>query len=59
MPVILGHGNAMNEIEGNPCTKAWADLAAMFPPPRIILAISAHWYAAGSRHRSSETADDP
>ncbi len=50
MPALfLGHGNPMNAIEGNPCTKAWADLAAMFPMPRIILAISAHWYVAGSR----------
>jgi len=54
MPAIfLGHGNPMNAIERNSCTKAWSDLATTLPTPRMILAISAHWYVAGSRVTAS------
>lgn len=45
MPVIFfGHGNPMNAIEENACTKAWAEIGRCLPRPKAILAVSAHWY---------------
>jgi 4,5-DOPA dioxygenase extradiol len=46
--LFLGHGNPMNALEDNPWTRAWARLGATLPRPRAILAISAHWYIAGT-----------
>ena len=47
--VFIGHGSPMNAIEDNAYTRAWAQLAGTLPRPRCVLAISAHWYVAGSR----------
>jgi 4,5-DOPA dioxygenase extradiol len=47
--VFLGHGNPMNALSENSWTRAWAALGAgLAPRPRAVLAISAHWYIAGS-----------
>lgn len=47
--VFLGHGNPMNALGENAWTRAWAGLgAALAPRPRAVLAISAHWYVAGT-----------
>jgi 4,5-DOPA dioxygenase extradiol len=42
--LFVGHGSPMNALEENRYTDAWRDLAASFPLPRAILAVSAHWY---------------
>jgi 4,5-DOPA dioxygenase extradiol len=45
MPMLfVGHGSPMNALERNRYTDAWRALAATFPQPRAILAVSAHWY---------------
>jgi len=47
--VFLGHGNPMNALHENDWTRAWAALGAQLTPrPRAVLAISAHWYVAGT-----------
>jgi 4,5-DOPA dioxygenase extradiol len=47
--VFLGHGNPMNALRENSWTRAWAALGAgLAPRPRGVLAVSAHWYVAGS-----------
>lgn len=47
--VFLGHGNPMNALHRNPWTRAWAALGAgLDPKPRAVLAVSAHWYIAGT-----------
>jgi 4,5-DOPA dioxygenase extradiol len=45
MPVLfVGHGSPMNAIEDNAWSRGFRGLAAGLPPPRAILAVSAHWY---------------
>jgi len=45
MPALfIGHGSPMNALETNRWTTAWAEVAAKYPTPRAIVAISAHWY---------------
>ena len=47
--VFLGHGNPMNALYENVWTRAWAALGAgLAPRPRVVLAISAHWYIQGT-----------
>lgn len=47
--LFLGHGNPMNALGENEWTRAWAALGAQLAPrPRAVLAISAHWYIAGT-----------
>ncbi|HYM43817.1 MAG TPA: 4,5-DOPA dioxygenase extradiol [Steroidobacteraceae bacterium] len=47
--VFLGHGSPMNALRENSWSRAWAALgAALEPRPRAVLAISAHWYIAGT-----------
>ncbi len=41
---FLGHGSPMNALERNRYTEAWRALGSSMPPPRAILAVSAHWY---------------
>src|SRR5580658_2699138 len=49
MPALfLGHGNPMNALQVNPWTRAWTALGATLPRPRAVLAVSAHWYVAGT-----------
>jgi len=50
MPVLfVGHGSPMNAIEDNEFTRIWAKIATLFPKPKAILAVSAHWYTNGTR----------
>jgi 4,5-DOPA dioxygenase extradiol len=50
MPVLfVGHGSPMNAIEDNEYSRAWRALGRGLPRPRAILAVSAHWYAPGTR----------
>jgi 4,5-DOPA dioxygenase extradiol len=50
MPVLfVGHGSPMNAIEDNRWSRGFRDLAADLPaPPVAYLAVSAHWYVAGT-----------
>jgi 4,5-DOPA dioxygenase extradiol len=49
MPVLfVGHGSPMNAIEENEWSRGFRSLATALPRPRAILAISAHWYVAGT-----------
>jgi 4,5-DOPA dioxygenase extradiol len=41
--VFFGHGSPMIALETNDVSRAWAEVAASFPTPKAILAISAHW----------------
>jgi 4,5-DOPA dioxygenase extradiol len=49
MPVVfVGHGSPMNAVEDNAWSRRFRDLARELPRPRAILAVSAHWYVAGT-----------
>ena len=49
MPVVfVGHGSPMNLIQDNRWSRGFAALASEVPRPRAVLAISAHWYVAGT-----------
>ncbi len=49
MPVLfVGHGSPMNAIEDTPYSRGWRALAARYPLPRAIVAVSAHWYTRGT-----------
>lgn len=49
MPVLfVGHGSPMNAVLDNPWSRGFGSLAAGFPTPQAILAVSAHWYVAGT-----------
>ena len=49
MPVLfVGHGSPMNVIEDNAWSRGFASLREKVPRPSAILAISAHWYVAGT-----------
>jgi 4,5-DOPA dioxygenase extradiol len=55
MPVLfVGHGNPMNAIEDNAWSRGFRGLASALPSPRAILAISAHWYVAGTYATSDD-----
>jgi 4,5-DOPA dioxygenase extradiol len=41
---FLGHGSPMNALDHNGYTEAWRAFGDSVPRPRVILAISAHWY---------------
>jgi 4,5-DOPA dioxygenase extradiol len=47
--IFIGHGSPMNAIEDNEFTRAWKEIALLFPKPMAILAISAHWETKGSQ----------
>lgn len=51
--LFVGHGNPMNAICANSVTAGWERLGRELPRPRAILAISAHWYVAGTRVTSN------
>ena len=42
--VFIGHGSPMNTLENNRYTQAWHDFARSISKPRVILAVSAHWW---------------
>lgn len=46
--VFVGHGNPMNAIRENAYTEGWRALGQSIPRPKAVLAISAHWYVAGT-----------
>lgn len=49
MPVLfVGHGSPMNAIEDNPWSRGFRALGEEVPPPKAILAVSAHWYVDGT-----------
>jgi 4,5-DOPA dioxygenase extradiol len=55
MPVLfVGHGSPMNAVEDNVWSRGFRDLAALLPRPKAILAISAHWYVAGTFATANE-----
>ena len=41
---FIGHGSPMNTLETNTYTEQWRRFGESIPPPRAIVAISAHWY---------------
>jgi len=48
-PVLFaGHGSPMNAIEDNRFSRALRALGPRLPPPRAVLAISAHWFVEGT-----------
>lgn len=49
MPVLfVGHGSPLNVIEDNRWSQGFAALRGLVPRPRAILAVSAHWFVAGT-----------
>jgi 4,5-DOPA dioxygenase extradiol len=55
MPVLfVGHGSPMNAIEDNAWSRGFRDLVKSLPRPAAILAISAHWYVAGTFTTANE-----
>lgn len=49
LPVLfVGHGSPMNAITDNAWSRGFRALGQALPPPRAILAISAHWYVDGT-----------
>ena len=45
---FLGHGDPMNALADNRCTRAWREFGASMPPPRAIVVVSAHWYVGST-----------
>lgn len=55
MPVLFaGHGTPMNAVEENEFTKGWQEIAAAVEKPKMILAISAHWFTEHTRVQAQE-----
>ena len=44
----------MNVIEDNPFATGWEQLGKMFPRPKAIVSISAHWETVGTRVTAME-----
>lgn len=42
--IFFGHGNPLNALQHNAWTTRWTQLGHEIPPPRAVLAVSAHWY---------------
>lgn len=47
--LFIGHGSPMNAVENNEYSRKWAEIAGLFPKPKAVLSISAHWYTNGTR----------
>lgn len=55
MPALfVGHGSPMNAVEDTAFTRGWEKIAREIPRPEAILAISAHWYTAGTHINDEE-----
>ena len=55
MPVLfVGHGSPMNAIDDNEWSQGFRELALLVPPPKAILAISAHWFVRGTHTTGNE-----
>lgn len=49
MPVLfVGHGSPVNAIEDNSWSRGFRSMATLLPQPKVILAVSAHWYVPGT-----------
>ena len=46
--LFVGHGSPMNAILDNTWSQGFRALPQLFPEPRAILAVSAHWYIDGT-----------
>ncbi|WP_314557395.1 4,5-DOPA dioxygenase extradiol [uncultured Parvimonas sp.] len=53
--VFIGHGSPMNAIENNEFSESWKFLSRKIKKPKMILAISAHWYTDGQFVRTAES----
>ena len=47
--IFFGHGNPLNALQTNLFTEGWRKIGERTPKPRAILAVSAHWFGAGTR----------
>jgi 4,5-DOPA dioxygenase extradiol len=55
MPVLfVGHGSPMNAIEDNVWSRRLRELGKELPKPKAVLAVSAHWYVAGTFTTANE-----
>lgn len=45
---FIGHGSPMNALEANAFTKSLNSMRALYPNPKAILCVSAHWMTEGS-----------
>jgi 4,5-DOPA dioxygenase extradiol len=55
MPLLfVGHGSPMNAIEDNEWSRGFKALAKQLPTPKMILAVSAHWFVPGIYATSNE-----
>jgi 4,5-DOPA dioxygenase extradiol len=55
MPTFfLGHGSPMNILAKNTFTENFKRLGQTFPPPKMILCVSAHWITFGTQIQSVE-----
>jgi 4,5-DOPA dioxygenase extradiol len=45
---FIGHGSPMNALEQNEFTQSLNQMRALYPNPKAILCISAHWMTEGS-----------
>ncbi|GEJ55995.1 4,5-DOPA dioxygenase extradiol [Anaeromyxobacter diazotrophicus] len=52
--VFVGHGNPMNAVEDNAWSRGFRVLGEALPRPKAILAVSAHWYVAGTYATADE-----
>jgi len=49
MPALfVGHGSPMNAIEDNRWSRGFKALPRLFPRPKAVLCVSAHWFVAGT-----------
>jgi 4,5-DOPA dioxygenase extradiol len=46
--IFFGHGSPMNALLNNEYTEAWRRIGSLTVRPKAILAISAHWFVAGT-----------
>src|SRR5690606_12296549 len=51
--LFVGRASPMTAIAGTPSARGWAEIAARFPRPGAIVAISAHWVTEGVRVMSN------
>jgi 4,5-DOPA dioxygenase extradiol len=52
--LFVGHGSPMNAIQDTPAARGWTEIAARFPRPKAVVAVSAHWVTEGVRVTANE-----
>jgi 4,5-DOPA dioxygenase extradiol len=58
MPALfVGHGSPMNAVEDNAWSRGFRQMATLLPQPRVILAVSAHWFTPGTFVTANERPD--